>query len=115
MAPLASLAIISGMLSILSGLVGVMPLTVFFNHGGWLTVAVMEHLTTTLVRVPVLFTQRIFIFPWVAICDSFCFILIANALALGGTLTVSLHLCVAVCFLRHYGFVRFKISFILKM
>lgn len=55
--PLASLAIIAGMLSMLLSLTGWIPLVVLFNHAAWLVLLIMEYLVNAAAHLRYLFWQ----------------------------------------------------------
>ena len=58
--PLASLAIISGFISLLFGLLQLVRVSVFFNHGAWVLIWVMENLITGFLKIPGLFWKTSF-------------------------------------------------------
>ena len=58
--PLASLAIISGFISLLFGLLQFVWVSAFFNHGAWVLIWVMENLITGFLKIPGLFWKTSF-------------------------------------------------------
>jgi len=58
--PLASLAIISGFISLIFGLSHVIWVSVFFNHGAWVIIWVMEKLISGFLKIPGFFWKASF-------------------------------------------------------